>query len=550
MRKREISRRNFMKGMAAGAAGVAAMGLLGCSGEKKETSAAETSSAQSMADTAAATTEAGTEEKEIVQTIDKDILIIGCGAAGMMAAYEAGKAGAKNVLVISNSPAASATNGSMVSGTCGVETPYTKADGETMTVDGLFDRMISFAHWTANARLLKNCVNLLPGNIDIFDEMGIQLMLAGDRYSIGFKEVHLFGTENKGDVMQKYIEDHFGVEFLFDTEGQELLMDGGKCVGALATNGDGEYIQINAKAVCLACGGYIANEEMVKEVYGDMDIVALSTAWQTGKGIKMAEAAGAFRESTHGMGLSDIVGANKKAGFNLGENMLLATALFGGLLVDQYGKRFMNEYMLANESMAGGGEATLHVKKYHAILSQKVIDALRTTGYYQYIGSPEFWVSGMLLYSNPIDKMDERLQDAQDKGWLFVGDTIADVAKAADLPYLEATVKEYDEMAKAGQDTLFGKRPEMMIPVEDGGPYYLFEFNPGAFNTFGGCRTDEETRALRADFSVIEGLYIAGVENGSLYSRPYYDVGGTCSGLAYSSGRLAGMKMAEYVNNK
>ena len=41
-------------------------------------------------------------------------------------------------------------------------------------------------------------------------------------------------------------------------------------------------------------------------------------------------------------------------------------------------------------------------------------------------------------------------QDAQDKGWLFVGDTIADVAKAADLPYLEATVKEYDEMAKAG----------------------------------------------------------------------------------------------------
>ena len=64
------------------------------------------------------------------------------------------------------------------------------------------------------------------------------------------------------------------------------------------------------------------------------------------------------------------------------------------------------------------------------------------------------------------------------------------------------------------------------------------------------CRTDEETRALRADFSVIEGLYIAGVENGSLYSRPYYDVGGTCSGLAYSSGRLAGMKMAEYVNNK
>lgn len=111
-------------------------------------------------------------------------------------------------------------------------------------------------------------------------------------------------------------------------------------------------------------------------------------------------------------------------------------------------------------------------------------------------------------------------------------------------------MKEYDEMAKAGKDKMFNKRMEMMRPVEDGGPYYLLEFNPGAFNTFGGCRTDEDTRALRADFSVIDGLYIAGVENGSLYSRPYYDVGGTCSGLAYSSGRLAGMKMAEYVKNR
>ena len=131
---------------------------------------------------------------------------------------------------------------------------------------------------------------------------------------------------------------------------------------------------------------------------------------------------------------------------------------------------------------------------------------------------------------------------------MFKGDTIADVAAQAGLDELETTVEAYDDMAAAGVDTMFGKRAEMLIPVADGGPYYLFKYNPGAFNTFGGCRTDEFTRALRADFSPIEGLYIAGVENGSLYSRPYYDVGGTCSGLAYSSGRLAGMQMAEYTS--
>ena len=38
----------------------------------------------------------------------------------------------------------------------------------------------------------------------------------------------------------------------------------------------------------------------------------------------------------------------------------------------------------------------------------------------------------------------------------------------------------------------------------------------GTFNAFGGCRTDRYCRALRADFSVIDGPYIAGVENSSL----------------------------------
>ena len=88
---------------------------------------------------------------------------------------------------------------------------------------------------------------------------------------------------------------------------------------------------------------------------------------------------------------------------------------------------------------------------------------------------------------------------------------------------------------------------ELLQPIEGEGPYYLFEYNPSAFNTFDGCRTDHLTRALTSAYDVIEGLYIAGVENGSLYSSPYYDVGGTCSGLALASGRLAGQEMAKYV---
>ena len=215
--------------------------------------------------------------------------------------------------------------------------------------------------------------------------------------------MHLFGTENKSAVFQKHLEDAYGVQFRFSTEAKHALMEDGACVGVQAEDEDGKVIDFKAKATLLACGGYIDNPDMLKEVYGDMTIVASSTEWQKGLGVKIAQEAGAFRESTHGLGMNDIFGSTEELGFNLG-NPLLGAAFYGGLIVDEHGKRFMNEYMLANESMAGGGEATLHVKQYYAIFGQRVIDALKEQGYYQIIGSPEFWVSGMLLYGQPFQK--------------------------------------------------------------------------------------------------------------------------------------------------
>ena len=125
--------------------------------------------------------------------------------------------------------------------------------------------------------------------------------------------------------------------------------------------------------------------------------------------------------------------------------------------------------------------------------------------------------------------------------------SVDELTEKAGLSELAGTLAEYNEMAAAGEGIIFYKKPEMPRPIETDGNLYLIAYNPGAFNTFGGCRTDKCCRALCADHSVIEGLYIAGVENGSLYGRPYYEVGGSCSGLALSLGCLAGQQMAAEV---
>ena len=260
-----ITRRNFVA-----AASVAA-------------AAAATASTRAYAEEAAEI-KAGTPD----ETVETDIVIVGAGCAGMMAAYEAGKAGVEKIVVVSNSQGALDTNGSMVSGTSAVETSYTKDAGETETIEQMFEQMIGFGHWTMNARLLKTCTEYLPGNVDVYDEMGIDFQLGADRGGFGYLNVHLFMTPDKGAVMQQYLEDNFGVEFRYGMELAAPVMDGDKVVGVQCVDAEGKLVEIDAKAVLLACGGYIDNPEMLAETYGDMDIVACSVGHNDGMGIKVA----------------------------------------------------------------------------------------------------------------------------------------------------------------------------------------------------------------------------------------------------------------------
>ncbi|MEQ2956922.1 MULTISPECIES: hypothetical protein [Slackia] len=48
----------------------------------------------------------------------------------------------------------------------------------------------------------------------------------------------------------------------------------------------------------------------------------------------------------------------------------------------------MNEYMLAQEPLSGGAEATPHQQRYYAVFSGKVVDSMKETSYYESIGKP------------------------------------------------------------------------------------------------------------------------------------------------------------------
>src|SRR5688572_10016986 len=69
--------------------------------------------------------------------------------------------------------------------------------------------------------------------------------------------------------------------------------------------------------------------------------------------------------------------------------------------------------------------------------------------------------------------------------------------------------------------------PNPCLAPIDKPPFYAVEMVPGDIGTKGGLVTDAHARVLRADGTVIEGLYAAGNNSASVMGRSYAGAGAT-----------------------
>ena len=87
-----------------------------------------------------------------------------------------------------------------------------------------------------------------------------------------------------------------------------------------------------------------------------------------------------------------------------------------------------------------------------------------------------------------------------------------------------------------------------LTPIKEDCGYYLFEYNSAYWTTLGGIRTNDHLVALNEDGEPIPGLYIGGVNMGSAFCRPYYDIKGAACGLSMSSGVLGAKEMMSHID--
>lgn len=542
-----ISRRSFLGLGALGAAGLAALGLAGCAPQANNAAQAGSADVTAEAPTAEELSAADTEES-------CDVVVVGLGTSGLVAASAAAKEGAK-VIGLDRSASMGATNAAMVSGVWAVESsPELQYDNHLTTKD-MFDFIWTSTHYQTNAPLLRNVLPASGKGIDLMIEGGVPFMFAfegADENTLMLNRGgHIYATSGaeRAEALQGML-DKFGVDSRWDAEVTNLLIEDGAVVGVRYESGS-IVTDVRANNVIIATGGFIQNEDMLRDYYSGSVMYGTGNQYNDGAGIRLAQSAGAqmgknFSTSINESGACNMKSADRFVSLSdCNDTPVFSLPLFGDLMVNKHGSRFMDEGAMAKHTMYCG-EPLLREGVYYMVIDDGLIDELATTPIMDFISEDAFGNMApgvqMGFMGKTLTALPEKVQQGIDEGWIWKADSAEALAEACGMENLADTLEAYNGYCATGVDEEMFKEAQFLRAV-DTGSLYVVELDIAAWVTLGGIKTDGCCRAVDADANPIPGLFVAGVD-GDFWAVPYFE-GGSAQGFCVGSGYLAGVTAAQ-----
>ena len=499
-------------------------------------------------------------EKAEDSTIDADIAIVGAGGAGMTAAITAAAEG-KSVVILESQPMVGGNSVRATGGMNAAKTVYQDenefgesagvektlkaaadnyADNETITAlaktvseqwaayqanpTGYFDSvelmeldtMIGGKGINDPALVETLCSNTADA-IDWLDEHGITLHSVSSFGGASVKRIHRpvdadGKTLSVGSYMIPLLQencDKAGVQTLLNTTANELLTDAnGAVVGVKATGASGETVTVNAKAVILTTGGFGANLDMVVKYKPELKgFMTTNAAGAQGQGIEMATAIGAGTVDMDQIQIHPTVEANTAA--------LITEGLRGdgAVLINAEGKRFIDE--VGTRDVVSAAEIAQTGSYSWLVVDQAMVDASSV------------------------------IQGYIKKGYTVTGETYEELAKAmgVDEAAFAETMNNWNSYVEAKNDPDFG-RTSFANPLNTA-PYYAIKVTAGVHHTMGGLTINTNTEVLKADGSVIPGLFAAGEVTGGVHGANR--LGGNAVADFTVFGRIAGAAASKYA---
>ena len=509
-------------------------------------------------------TEGGAAAKAEDAVYQTDVVVVGAGGAGMIAAITAAKAGKDVVLLESQTM----VGGNSVRATGGINAAPTEyqnsnefAEGDAVEAtlkkargddfkdnadiqaladtvekqyadyqakpEGYFDSAELFELDTMiggkgknDISLVKTLVENSPSAVDFLDSIGAECHNVGQFGGASVKRIHRpVNAEGKTTavgayivpILEKNVNSLSNITLLFSTTADEILMDKDKAVGIHATGETGNNVTVKASEVILATGGFGANLDMVVKYNPDLKgFMSTNAAGAQGQGIEMATAVGAATVDLDQIQIHPTVTAE--------DAHLITEGLRGdgAILVNAEGKRFTDEVSTRDKVSAAevaqtGGYSWL-------VIDQEMVDASAV------------------------------IQGYIKAGYTVTGEDYKALAKEMDVDpdTFEETMNAWNDCVDKKSDPEFGRTS--FVKKLDKAPYYAIKVTAGIHHTMGGVKIDPEAEVLKEDGTVIPNLFAAGEVTGGVHGANR--LGGNAVLDFTVFGRIAGQNAVNAIDGK
>lgn len=316
-----------------------------------------------------------------------------------------------------------------------------------------------------------------------------------------------------------------GVEPVTASRAQDVVIDGGRVAGVVIGRSDGATVVRATCGVVLATGGFEWNPELVRGFLRGPMTSPASVPVNVGDGLLISMRAGAVLDNMPQAWWVPVIEIPGDVAFGRQHATLLnrERTLPRSIIVNGLGRRFTNE--AANYNALGGAFHQLDVTRfdYVNLPCWLVFDA----GYLARYG---------FRGTRPADPA---------PAWMTRADSLGHLAAAIGVPaeVLTQTVTRWNANVESGDDPDFHRgrsaydlwsgdaaargRVDATLGPIDKPPYYAVQVHSGTLGTSGGPRTDLHGRVLDTRGEVIPGLFAAGNVAAAPTGMAYGGAGGT-----------------------
>ncbi|MCG8545029.1 MAG: FAD-binding protein [Alphaproteobacteria bacterium] len=494
-----------------------------------------------------------------------DVVVVGFGYAGGVAAISAHDAGAK-VLLIEKMDAPGgisicAGGGIRLSTSRDAALSYFEAtnDGTTPRAvhEAFVDEMMTIEDFVRGLARINDATIISierPGNYPFPGHDSMYFIEIED--IPGFDGVQVYPharSHRSGTKLFKVLDDNIaqrGIDVRLSTSAVRLIAgdeNGDAAVRGLWIDGpDGRKAIKARQGVILACGGFEANYEMQRQYWQVNPVITAAFRGNTGDGARMALDMGAdLWHMWHYHGSYGFPHPDPAYPFSIRVKRLPdwtptvkePDVEMAWILVDKTGRRFMNEYDPYVQDTGHRPLDTYDLSKmtFPYVPCHMIVDE---DGRKRYpLGSTIFNDSNV----EPYFWSEDNLKEVQN-GILKKADSIEELAGiiGAEPDALAQTIDAWNAACEAKQDTAFGRSPKTMTPIKTP-PFYTGEIWPVVSNTQGGPVHDPQYRVVNPFGEAIPRLYEAG-ECGGIWGFLY--ISGANLTECFVGGRIAGREAA------